>query len=144
MKNFFQKVTRLIVGDDAGSAIVKKTKQSRKQGALTERDLLRLESQVGANLFGAVPKGRRREFFCLDESTWIWHEEWKDEKGIERQSTVRYEVHQNGILKVSDGPRYQYIEGDELKNFAKATRAYYERTAKEVYGRDPATGFKLA
>src|SRR5690606_3472554 len=110
----------------------------------TERDLLRQESAIGAALFGPVTKGRHREFFCLDESTWIWHEEWKNEKGIEQQSTVRYEVHPNGILKVSDGPRYQFIEGDELKNFVEATRMYYEKTSVQVYKRDPKTGLKFA
>ena len=57
---------------------------------------------------------------------------------------MRYEIHANGILKVSDGPRYQFIEGDELHNFAEATRLYYEQAATQIYGRDPRTGLKLA
>lgn len=142
MKKFFKKITTLIVGDD--TQIVSGRSRGQKAPALTERDLLRQESKIGATLFGAVPKGHKREFFCLDESTWIWHEEWKDAKGVERQATVRYEVHANGILKISDGPRYQFIEGDELANFARAIQLYYEQTAVRVYGRDPRTGLKLA
>lgn len=138
-----QKVLQLIIGDDVQ---MKQFKMPKNHGApkLTERDLLRKESKIGSGLFGPVPKGHRREFFCLDESTWIWHEEWKDEKGVERQSTVRYEVHPNGILKVTDGPRYQFIEGEELDNLVEATRMYYEQVAREIYNRDPQTGAKLA
>ncbi len=142
MSKLFKKVATLLVGDDFHVGI--KKRPAAPAPLPTERDLLRQESKVGATLFGPVPKGHTREFFCLDESTWVWHEEWKDEKGVQRQSTVRYEIHPNGILKVSDGPRYTFIEGDELENFAKATRAYYETTAREVYKRDPQTGVKFA
>lgn len=141
MNALLKKLTQLIVGDDVRLGIKKSTTSVPQ---LTERDLLREESKIGGALFGEVPKGHRREFFCLDESTWIWHEEWRDEKGVERQSTVRYEVHPNGILKVSDGPRYQFIEGDELRNFAEATQLYYEQTARQIYKRDPRTGVRFA
>jgi len=141
---FFKKITTLIVGDDAQVAAKMPATRSKSGPKLTERDLLREESKIGATLFGEAPKGHKREFFCLDETTWIWHEEWKDEKGVEQQSTIRYEVHPNGILKVSDGPRYQFIEGQELENFAKATQLYYEQTAVHIYHRDPKTGLKLA
>ena len=137
------KIFSLIVGDENQTNHLRVPKNHHTP-KLTERDLLRQESKIGSGLFGPVPKGRRREFFCLDESTWIWHEEWKDEKGVDRQSTVRYEVHPNGILKVTDGPRYQFIEGEELDNLMKATTLYYERVAREVYSRDPQTGAKLA
>ena len=53
-----------------------KMPKNRPLKQLTERDLIRLESEIGAQLFGPLPKGRRREFFCLDASTWIWHEEY--------------------------------------------------------------------
>lgn len=138
---FLRKAIKLLVGDDTKVAPVL-TVQTK--GKVTDRDLLKLESKIGATLFGPVPKGHNREFFCLDESTWIWHEEWKDEKGVARQATVRYEIHSKGVLKVSEGPRYQFIEGEELHNFAQATRLYYEQTAYQVYKRDPKTGLKFA
>lgn len=143
MSKMFTKILRLIVGDNTRVSAGKR-QVANSAPKVTERDLLRQESKIGAALFGPVPKGRNREFFCLDESTWIWHEEWKNEKGVEQQSTVRYEIHPNGILKVSDGPRYQFIEGDELKNFAEATRLYYEKTSVDVYKRDPKSGLKFA
>ncbi len=140
----FKKITNLIVGDSSQVAAKGQVSKAASQPKITERDLLRQESKIGAALFGPIPKGHQREFFCLDESTWIWHEEWKDEKGVERQSTIRYEVHPNGILKVSDGPRYQFIEGEELANFDKATELYYEQASVQIYNRDPRTGLKLA
>ena len=41
------------------------------------------------------------------------------------------------------GPRYSYLEGDELRNFSIATQMYYEQVARQVYKRDPETGEKL-
>lgn len=145
MSELLKKTLKLLVGDDVHLSIKRPSKRAATPKAkITDRDLLREESKIGATLFGPVPRGRRREFFCLDESTWIWHEEWRDDKNIERQSTVRYEIHPNGVLKVTDGPRYQMIEGTELANFAEATRLYYEQTTAKVYRRDPRTGVKFA
>jgi len=143
MKSLFQKAVQLITGDPAQEMLsVPKTRRPLKK--MTERQLLQLESQIGAKIFGPVAPGHRREFFCLDENTWIWHEEWKDKKGVQQQTTVRYEVHEKGILKVKEGPRYDYIEGEELDNLVLATRLYYEQVARGVYKRDPQTGEKLA
>lgn len=115
-----------------------------KQGALTERELIEIESQIGRYLFGPIAKGHEREFFCLDEHTWVWYEEWKDESGKKQNRTTRFEVHHNGILKVRDGGHYQYLEGDELENFATAVRMYYEQVMRGIYRYDPYTGQSLA
>jgi len=143
MSDVFKKALSLLVGSPSSNDTLKMPK-NRPFKKLTERELLRLESQIGASLFGPIPTGHRREFFCLDEKTWIWHEEWKDEKGVERSATTRYEVHENGILKVQEGARYKFIEGEELQNMLVATRMYYEQVARQVYNRDPATGNKLS
>jgi len=142
MKQILQKINKLVVGDP--SSVAFKLPKNRQLKQLTERELLRLESQVGSAVFGPVPQGHRREFFCFDERTWIWYEEWTDEKGIRRETTTRYEVHDKGILKVQEGARYNYIEGKELENLMLATRVYYEKVAREVYSRDPQTGKKFA
>lgn len=142
-KFMFKTLLSLLTGkpDSIGAFSLPKSRPVRK---LTERELLRRESAIGAQLFGPLPKGREREFFCLDDATWIWHETWKDEKGRPQQATTRYEVHSGGILKVQAGARYEYINGAELNNLTAATRLYYERVAREVYHRDPQTGAKLA
>lgn len=118
-------------------------KKSRPLRKLSRRELIQLESEIGATLFGPIPKGHHRQFFNLDRTTWIWYEEWTDHLGKKRSSTTRYEVHPNGILKVQEGARYNFIEGQEFDNLVLATRLYYEKVAREIYKRDPQTGQTL-
>jgi hypothetical protein len=144
MNILVKKALELIVGDDTSFDLVKiPNAKKRPLKTLTERELLRLESAIGAELFGTIPAGHRREFFCLDEKTWIWHEEWTNERRRPESSTIRYEISDHGVLKVQDGARYNYLEGPELQNFALAVRMYYEQVARKVYKRDPDTGEKL-
>lgn len=142
--SIFKKTVSLITGNSQNASTLRMPK-GRTQKKMTERELLRLESEIGSKIFGEVPAGHRREFFCLDATTWIWHEEWIDPKTKKQmQMTVRYEVNQKGILKVLEGARYSYIEGRELENLRAATRMYYEQVARRIYGRDPMTGRSLA
>ena len=110
---------------------------------MTERELIQLESEIGRELFGPIPRGRRREFFNTDPRIWIWHEEWSDNVGRQQQLTTKYEVRDDGVWKVQPGPRYIKVEGVELNNFNKATTIYYERVARDIYKRNPHTGQKL-
>ncbi|QQS22070.1 hypothetical protein IPM09_00780 [Candidatus Saccharibacteria bacterium] len=142
MNSLINKALKLLIGDDVNFDLTRIPK-NRPLKPLTERELLKLESAIGAELFGPVPQGHRREFFCLDHTTWIWHEEWIGDDRKLQTSTVKYEINQHGVLKTQEGARYSYLDGDELQNFAVAIRMYYERVAREVYGRDPATGQKL-
>jgi hypothetical protein len=138
-----KKVLTLITGDSVSPKLAMPKNRPLKK--LTERELLQLESEIGSKLFGEVPAGHRREFFCFDEKTWIWYEEWKDPKtGKRMSSTTRYEVHEKGILKVLEGARYSFIEGEELDNLVAATTMYYEQVMRGVYGYDPKTGQPLA
>ena len=107
---------------------------------MTERELIELEAEIGGTLFGPVPSGHRREFFCLDEHTWIWHEEWVDDNKQRHVTSTRYEIHAGGVLKAQDGKVYKFIEGEELRNLALAVRLYYEAVARGIYRRDPVTG----
>jgi len=144
MATLFKKALTLIVGDPSKQPVLKMPK-NRPLKKITERELLQLESEIGAKIFGDIPAGANRQFFCLDEKTWIWHEQAKNPKtGKLEEHTIRYEVHENGVLKVQEGARYSYLEGDELNNLVIATRVYYERVAREVYRRDPYTGQALA
>jgi hypothetical protein len=106
-----------------------------KKRPVTERQLIKAESKIGGTLFGPVPEGHRREFFCLDSKTWVWHEEWTDEKGRTQSITTRYEVRPNGVMKIQDGHRYSYITGTELHNLAQACKHYYHQVANSVYGK---------
>jgi hypothetical protein len=145
MSNLFQKALQLITGDADANANTLQMPKKHLFRKFTERELIQLESEIGAKLFGPVPAGYRREFFCLDENTWIWYEEGENaQTGQIEQSTTRYEVHDSGILKVQGGSRYTFIEGAELDNLIMATRMYYEQVSRGVYKRDPRTGKMLA
>jgi len=113
-----------------------KSAQTRNQQLY--RDLLKRESAIGAELFGEIPEGHRREFFCLDEHTWIWFEAWY-EQGKERTMTVRYEVRQDSILKAQDGQHYQLVGEQEGKNLLEAARLYSKRVIMDMYLPDPIT-----
>ena len=136
MRKLVNAFSKLVTGNSAVAPA------SRKK--LTKRDLIRMESKIGAKLFGPIAKGHRREFFCLDAHTWIWYEEWNDATGRLQSVTTRYEIHPTGILKVQDGQPYQVVEGEELQNFALATRMYREQVIPAVYRRDAVTGQPLA
>ena len=144
MPSIFQKALSLITGGESLKPEFKVPKKIRPLKKLTERELIQLESEIGRDLFGPIPKGHRREFFNLDANTWIWHEEYIDQSGQLQSTTTRYEVQEKGILKAQDGAQYSYIEGDELQNLTVAVQMYYEQVMRSVYHRDPATGQKLA
>ena len=135
MSSVWKKALSLLTGDPAT--------QKRAIKKLSNRELIELEAEVGGRLFGPIPAGHRREFFCLDKNTWIWHEEWVDANGQRQVSSTRYEIHNNGILKAQDGKVYKFIEGEELTNLALSIRLYYEAVARDVYRRDPMTGRPL-
>ena len=102
--------------------------------AAIQRNLLRREAQIGGELFGPVPAGGRREFFCLDERTWIWHEEWLNAQGRRQVRTTRYDVRPNAILKAQDGGGYHMVSAEEAEHLLNAAEAYQRRVSREVYG----------
>jgi hypothetical protein len=96
-----------------------------------DRQLIGLESEIGSQLFGPVPKGHRREFFCLDRHTWVWHEEWIDKNGKRKMITTRYEVRPNGVLKIQDGQAYQRLTEPEARNLYWAVEMYRQQVGAE-------------
>ncbi len=119
--------------------MIKKMLQQSKLQRQTERDkqieqqLLRRESQLGGRLFGPVATGDRREFFCLDERTWVWHEEWTNkETGQHQVQTTRYEVRTDRILKVRDG-QYKPVEATEARHLLDAAKLYQETMQQKLY-----------
>ncbi len=107
--------------------------------AQLERAYIKKESQIGATLFGMVPSGHNRDFFCLDEYVWIWNEQWFDaDQNSMQQMQIRYEFQPRGVLKTVDGITRGYVEGKELQNLLQAIKSYHDRVAVEVYGYAPA------
>lgn len=111
-----------------------KVRRQADKRAREYRDLIRREAIIGGQLFGPVPKGGRREFFCLDEHTWVWHEEWTDVQGNYRVVTTRYDLRSHGAFKAQDGQPYQPLTAAEARHLHHAIKLYYKRVKLEVYG----------
>lgn len=98
------------------------------------RELLKHEAKIGGELFGPVPHDGRREFFCLDEYTWIWYEEWTDQNKQIQSRTTRYDVRpQQGITKIQDGKKYEELSDKEALRLYDAMKAYRRRVKNELY-----------
>lgn len=95
-----------------------------------ERAMLRFEAEIGGKLFGSVPKGHHRRFFCLDEHTWIWHEEWT-EKGQTKVITTRYDVRPDSVIKTQDGQPSRRLSLEEAQNLYRAVQLYQQRVDAE-------------
>lgn len=97
------------------------------------RSLIRREAKIGGEIFGQTTPGGRREFFCLDEHTWVWHEEWIDAAGQRQIRTTRYDIRPTGILKAQDGQSYQRVSQEEAERLLSAIRTYDQRIRTELY-----------
>lgn len=96
-------------------------------------ELFDLESELGSQIFGPAPNGIRREFFNLNENSWIWHEEYTDGNGNLRKFTTRYEIQPDKVVKIQPGPRYFEVKGQELANFHAAVSAYHKAVLNQIY-----------
>jgi hypothetical protein len=118
--------------------MIKKLLHSLTQQRVAERraelyrNLIRHEARIGGQLFGPVRPGGRREFFCLDRHTWVWHEEWIDENNQHQAMTTRYDVRPSGILKSQHG-QYQAVSKQEAESLCEAAKLYQKRVKAELY-----------
>lgn len=110
-----------------------KTQRHDEREAELYRSLIRREAKIGGEIFGEIPAGGKREFFCLDEHTWIWHEEWLDNKRNRRIKTTRYDIRPTGILKAQDGQTYQHVTVEEAERLLQAATLYEQRMRNELY-----------
>jgi hypothetical protein len=117
-----------MIGKLVNSIIGDRTTQ---RNAELYRNLIRHEAKIGGEVFGPIPAGHRREFFCLDEHTWVWHEEWRDNSG-QHIRTTRYDMRPDGVLKAQNG-HYQRVGGGEARRLGKAIDLYLERVNREMY-----------
>ena len=110
---------------------MKAQKQAQRQIDFSKA-LIHHEAKIGGKLFGPLSEDGRREFFCLDPHTWVWHEEWTDSMtGKRRIMTTRYDVRPDGVLKSQGGQSYRKISGQEAINFRKAVSNYCEQILGE-------------
>ena len=118
------------------SVIARDDPQARS--AQVYREVIRDFARMGGHLFGPIPSGSRREFFCLDEHTWIWHEEWTDKGGMHHVRTTRYDIRPHGIFKAQDGQPYQPLSLEEMNRLYTAMYHYYENVQSTVRNLQPA------
>lgn len=97
------------------------------------RELLRHEARIGGTVFGPIPAGHRREFFCLDKHTWVWHEEWTDRNGKHNVMTTRYDVRPSGVLKSQNGNHYKPLGENESQNLLRAAELYNKKVHEQIY-----------
>lgn len=91
-------------------------------------DLIRRESEIGRHVFGPIPPGVRREFFCLDHDTWVWHEESRGNVQV-----TRYKLKKREIIKSVNGGQYERVSIEEARRLAQATQTYKTRVQRELY-----------
>lgn len=106
--------------------------RAAERRATLQRNLMRHEARIGGQLFGEIRPGGRREFFCLDRHTWVWHEEWVDQNGNHQACTTRYDVRPKDIIKSQNG-RYMSVSKEEAARLAEAARLYQRRVRNELY-----------
>lgn len=142
MNQLLRRVRRLLVDEDELIHLLRNPVKKSTSQTMTECQRLSLESKIGGQLFGPIPEGFSREFFCLDDHTWIWQEASYDDLGDKVINKIRYQITVAGVIKTSGQESY-FIEGEELANFIRATSLYYQEVSRQVYQRDPLTGQKL-
>lgn len=130
MAPVWRKAKILLIGEQPSRIAPTSTRPS-----LSDRQLLQQESSIGRSLFNDITLGHQREFFCLDENTWVWSDQYKDDKQQPRTQTIRYEVHSNGILKIENGGKsYYFLKGQELDDFAQLVQNYRQQVEAQLYG----------
>ena len=97
------------------------------------QELLRREIEATKGIFGPVKPGTIRDFFCVDQHTWIWYEEWTDEAGHRKRMTTRFDVRGGNVAKSQNGGEYKLLSAEELQNFKASVAAYIQTVKKSVY-----------
>ena len=96
-------------------------------------DLKEHEAEIGGKLFGPVPAGVKRVFYCQDDTTWVWREEWTDKNGQKKNTTIRYEFRPDSVVKVLNNGKYQLLSKNEAARFFQAIKAFERNVRSELY-----------
>lgn len=86
--------------------------------------ILKHEAKLGAAIFKKTEDEVKREFYCLNETTWVWRQ------GAE---IVFYKVNPTSIYKSNDGLSYRLAGRKEAKRLYDAARAYRHIVKAQVY-----------
>jgi len=94
--------------------------------------LLNFEGKIGGSLFEQPNDNRKREFFCLDEYTWVWYEEWSTKFGKRQSLITRYDIQSNGVFKIQPNMPRRRLSDEELSNFYEAVKLYSKKVIPEL------------
>lgn len=124
-----RKFAVLLFGEELATQPIKE-----EQPASNFRQVIKKESQIGAEILGPIPAYDRREFYCFDERMWIWHEErMNTQTGKHDTVTVSYNMSDMGILKSYGENESRFVQGEELEHFTDAAEKYAEKVCAELY-----------
>jgi hypothetical protein len=85
-----------------------------------------VEAAAGGRLFGDIPEGTQRQFYCIDQKTWYWRE-----ITIQQDITTIYQIEPERVKKIQNGQTAQINKG-EIANLLSATQRYYEQVYPEA------------
>lgn len=114
--------------------LARRLRKEANKRAQIQRELIRREAALGGQLFGEIPEGVKREFVCVNKTTWIWHEESLGANGQIISSTTRYDVREGGeIYKMQPGQLYQKVTEQEAANLRNAAMLYNKTVRQQLY-----------
>jgi len=111
---------------------IKKALTTNVKADDSRHKLINFESKIGGSLFEQPKDNRLREFFCLDEYTWVWYEEWPTKFGKRQSLITRYDVQSNGIFKIQPNMPRHRLSDEELNNFHMAVKLYAKKVIPEL------------
>ena len=89
------------------------------------------EAKIGGSIFGDLQPNQQRYFFCLDDRTWIWHEQGSEP---DFKLTTKYSFDLNGITKsIDNGQTWQTLSTNETASLLEATRVYHQKVTEKIY-----------
>ncbi len=98
-----------------------------------QQQLTRQEITAAQGIFGPIKEGTVRDFFCVDQHTWVWYEEWTEANGQRKRMTTRFDVRGGTVVKSQNGGEYSQLVGRELQNFNASAVAYVGKVKKSMY-----------
>ncbi len=116
--------------------LIEKTASDYVPDAL--RELIAREVAATQGMFGELSGDVKRDFFCLDDDTWIWYEEWADEKGRKHHMTTRYRIESSRLVKSVNGESASAVSPQEARSLKAAMRAYVKLVTASVYADESA------
>lgn len=112
--------------------------RQKRSNPVSVADLMQLESEVGAEIFGKNSDIGYVKFFNENRDHWFLYHEKKSQNGLIDAHTIHYEIQPNGILKTCDktGPMFEYVCGQELNDFLAATDIYESLVFSKIYNKN--------